>query len=56
VKAFLWRQPLDQDKAQLTAEFGDEEIEELALSPDGGSLAFIRGKWIHDAVLIVGLN
>jgi len=51
----LWRQSLDSDKPRLIADLGNEDIEDFALSPDG-SFAFIRGKWIHDAVLIEGLK
>ena len=56
LKALLWRRSLDHDQPQLIAELGDEEIEDFALSPDGSSLAFTRGKWIHGAVLIEGLQ
>jgi Tol biopolymer transport system component/DNA-binding winged helix-turn-helix (wHTH) protein len=52
----LWRQSLHNDSPRLIANLGNEEIEGFALSPDGNSLAFIRGKWIHDAVLIEGLK
>ncbi|MEO8434283.1 MAG: winged helix-turn-helix domain-containing protein [Pyrinomonadaceae bacterium] len=55
-KAFLWRQSLDNEKPHLIADLGNEEIQDFALAPDGSSLAFIRGKWIHDAVLIEGLK
>jgi hypothetical protein len=41
---------------RLIASLGNDDIDDLALSPDGRSLAFIRGKWIHDAVLIEGLK
>ena len=51
----LWSQSLDQAGPRLIADLGDEEIEDFALSSDG-SFAFIRGKWIHDAVLIGGLK
>jgi len=35
---------------------GNEEISDFALSPDDNTFAFIRGKWIHDPVLIEGLK
>jgi hypothetical protein len=35
---------------------GDEEIANFAVAPDGMSFAFIRGRWIHDAVLNEGLK
>jgi len=52
----LWRQSLDDEKPTLAGELGNEEIDHFAVSPDGASLAFIRGRWIHDAVLIEGLR
>jgi Tol biopolymer transport system component/DNA-binding winged helix-turn-helix (wHTH) protein len=52
----LWSQALQDDSPRLIANMGNEEIGGFALSPDGNSLAFIRGKWIHDAVLIEGLK
>ena len=53
---FLWEQPLDGKAATLIANLGPDEIESLALSPDGQTLAFTRGKWIHAAILIDGLK
>ena len=55
-KNSLWRQSLDNDQPRLIADLGNEEIEDFALSPDDSTFAFIRGKWIHDAVLIEGLK
>ena len=55
-KNSLWRQSLDNDKPRLIADLGNEEIEDFAVSPEGSSFGFIRGKWIHDAVLIQGLK
>lgn len=56
-QSFLWRQSLDQSKApEQIANLGAEEFSGLALSPVDGSFAFIRGKWVHEAVLIEGLN
>jgi Tol biopolymer transport system component/DNA-binding winged helix-turn-helix (wHTH) protein len=52
----LWSQSLDGDSPSLIGDLGNEQIEDFALSPDGTGLAFIRGKWIHDAVLIEGLK
>lgn len=53
---YLWRQLLDDEKPRLIGDLGNEEIAHFAVSPDGTSFAFIRGKWIHDAVLIEGLK
>ena len=53
----LWRQSLDNGyPPHLIANLGNEEIADFALSPDGSTFAFIRGRWIHDAVLIEGLK
>ena len=54
---YLWRQSLDNDnRPQLIANLGNDEISSFALSPDESTFAFIRGRWIHDAVLIEGLK
>ena len=53
----LWSRSLDNDNPpHLIANLGNDEIAGFALSPDDNSFAFIRGKWIHDAVLIEGLK
>lgn len=52
----LWRYSLDDENATLVGELGNDEIDHLSISPDGRSIAFIRGRWIHDAVLIEGLK
>ena len=52
----LWRQSLDDKSPTLVGEVGNDEIAHLSISPDGRSIAFIRGRWIHDAVLIAGLK
>ena len=55
-RSFLWRRSLDNEKPHLIADLGDDVIGDFALSPDGSSVALIRGKWLHDAVLIEGLQ
>ena len=55
-RSSLWTQSLDSDTPRLTGDLGNEQIEDFALSPDGSNFAFIRGKWIYDAVLIEGLK
>ena len=55
-KKSLWRQSLANEKPYLIADLGTEEIEAFELPLDGGNLAFIRGRWIHEAVLIEGLK
>ena len=52
----LWLQPLDAETPQKIADLGDEEINSLALSPDGESFAVVQGGWQHDAVLLKGLR
>ncbi|MFN2533289.1 MAG: TolB family protein, partial [Pyrinomonadaceae bacterium] len=52
----LWRQSLTQDRPSLIADFGKDEINDLALSLDGKYIGFIRGRWIQGAVLIEGLR
>ncbi len=52
----LWLQPLDAGMPQKIADLGDEEINSLAISPDGKSLAVVQGGWKHDAVLLKGLR
>ena len=56
-QSLLWRQWLDGARGpELVANLGNDEIADLALSPLDGSLGFIRGRWIHEAVLIEGLK
>lgn len=55
-KNSLWRQSLDGSSPRLVADLGDEEIGDFALSPEGSYFGFIRGKWIHETVLIEGLK
>jgi Tol biopolymer transport system component/DNA-binding winged helix-turn-helix (wHTH) protein len=55
-KNFLWKQSLDDENPHLVGELGEEEIAHFSVSPDGTSFAFIRGRWIHDAVLIEGFK
>ena len=52
----LWHQSLDDDRPHLIADLGNEEINDLALSPDGNYIGLIRGRWVHGAVLIKGLR
>jgi len=52
----LWKQSLDYTSASLVGDLGPDELEDFAISPDGKEFAFIRGKWLHDAVLIEGLR
>jgi Tol biopolymer transport system component/DNA-binding winged helix-turn-helix (wHTH) protein len=53
---YLWRQVLAEDSPQLIGDLGSEEIAHLAVAPDGTGVAFVRGRYVHDAVLIEGLK
>jgi Tol biopolymer transport system component len=55
-RSTLWQQPLDGGAARAVADLGSDEIDDLAVSPDGRSFAFISGKWVHEAILIEGLK
>jgi Tol biopolymer transport system component len=53
----LWLQSLgNNNPRQLVANLGNDDIPHVTLSPDDNTLAFIRGKYIHEAVLIEGLK
>ncbi len=55
-KNILWRQSLDENTPRTIADLGVGEIRDLVIMPDEKSFAFVRGKWINDAVLITGLR
>lgn len=55
-KNLVWQQSLDEGQPHLIADLGGEEIGDFAVSPDGSTFGFIRGRWTHDAVLIMGLK
>lgn len=55
-KNTLWQQSLDEDQPRFIADLGDEPIRDLVFAPDDNSFAVVRGRWIHDAVLIDGLK
>ena len=52
----LWQQYLEDENQHLICDLGNEAIAHLVVSPDGASFGIIRGRWIHDAVLIEGLK
>lgn len=52
----LWRQSLDGKPPQKISDLGDEEVSQIAVSPDGKSFAIAQGGWRHDAVLLKGLK
>lgn len=55
-KNSLWSQALASATPQLVADLGNMEVEDFSIAPDGNSIAYTRGEWIHDAVLILGLK
>ena len=56
MKNTLWRLALDGGKTEFVADLGGDLIDDFSLAPDGNGFAFIRGKWLHDVVLIKGLK
>lgn len=52
----LWHQPLDSDKPRKITDLGDDEISDLAFSPDGKTVAVAQGGWKHDALILKGLR
>jgi hypothetical protein len=53
----LWYQTLDgKNPPRHVANVGDDEISYFVLAPDDNTFAFIRGKWIYQAVLIEGVQ
>ncbi len=48
----LWMQPLDGDRPKRLTNFNNEHMVWFSLSRDGQNLAFARGNWIWDIVLI----
>ena len=48
----LWVQPLDGSAGHPITDFKSEQIWSFSLSPDGKSLAVLRGHWDSDVVLL----
>jgi len=55
-KNSLWQQSMDEDRPRFVADLGDKEISDFAVAPDGDGFAYVRGEWLHNAVLISSLN
>lgn len=51
-KNYLWQQVLNEEKPHPIGDLVNEEIAHFAASPDGTNFAFIRARWLHDALLI----
>lgn len=53
----IWKIDAETKKSEKFTDIGgEEEIAHFTFSPDGKSLAYIRGRWNHEAVLIEGLK
>ncbi len=52
----LWQQSLDGGEPQKLTNFTSERIFDFAFSPDGSQIAFVRGTWNFDAVLLKGFK
>lgn len=48
----LWRQPLIGGSPELLTHYNSDEIFDFRPSPDGSQMAFVRGTWKHEIVLI----
>ncbi|HVG37684.1 MAG TPA: winged helix-turn-helix domain-containing protein [Pyrinomonadaceae bacterium] len=55
-KNSLWQQSLDEDRPRFVADLGDKEVQDFAIAPDGDGFAYVRGEWLHNAVLISGFK
>ena len=55
-RANVWLQPLDGRPPKRVTDFQDQFVFDLALSPDGKSLAYSRGSRTRDAVLVRGFR
>jgi Tol biopolymer transport system component len=54
--ANIWVQPLDGRSPRRLTDFPDSLLHDFALSPDGKSLAWSRGPYTRDAILIQGFR
>ncbi len=52
----VWQYQIENGRISLIANLGSEPFEKINLSPDGKSIATIRGSWLHDAFLGTGLK
>ena len=55
-RANVWLQPLDGRPPKRVTDFQDQFVFDLALSPDGKSLAYSRGPRTRDAMLVRGFR
>ncbi|MGD9627698.1 MAG: winged helix-turn-helix domain-containing protein [Pyrinomonadaceae bacterium] len=52
----LMSRPIDGEAPLRIADLGKEEINSVAVAPDGRQFAIVQGGWKHDAVLLRGTN
>ena len=53
----LWQQSLDEENPRQLAALGSDEIRGgISISPDGKSFSIVQGRWLHDAILLTGLQ
>jgi Tol biopolymer transport system component/DNA-binding winged helix-turn-helix (wHTH) protein len=54
----LWKQSLNENASNQIVELGDDELGAFSqpISPDGKTFAIVQGEWLHDAVLLKGLQ
>lgn len=55
-KNSLWQQRLGESQPRFVADLGDKQINDFAVAPDGDGFAYVRGEWLHNAVIISGLK
>ncbi len=48
----IWRQPLIGGQAEMITHYSSEEIFDFSASPDGSQMAFVRGSWEYEVILI----
>jgi Tol biopolymer transport system component/DNA-binding winged helix-turn-helix (wHTH) protein len=56
-KSFVvWKYSIETGEGEMFADLGEERVSDFALSPDGKSFIYVRGKELNDAFLITGLK
>ena len=55
-RANVWLQPLDGRPARRVTAFDDQILFDFAVSPDGSTLALVRGARLRDAQVITGFH
>ncbi|NJM52719.1 MAG: DUF5050 domain-containing protein [Blastocatellia bacterium] len=52
----VWKYSIETGAGEIFADLGEERVSDFALSPDGQSFIYVRGKELHDAFLLTGLK